>query len=139
MSILTETVVAYDAHERISARHIMKRNGPHVAVCGKSLQPWGRYRTLDGFDLDRDSPYADCRPCLFARAVEVVTMLQGVVPPEIAAAVNRQPEDDVDGRVEVLLAEVLRVSAWSAATLIREHFPRTIVERAEVRAEARES
>lgn len=137
MALGAEAVVVYDTHERISPRHIMKRNGPHVAACGNSLQPWGQYRTLDGLDTDRDSPEADCRPCLFARAAEIVRQFQGVVPPEIAAAVNRQ--DDLDDKVEVLLAEVLRVSSWSAETLIREHFPRTIVERAEVRAESRES
>jgi hypothetical protein len=125
-----ETVVAYDAHERLSVRHMMKRNGPHVSVCGESLQPWGHYRYLDGLETSLDSPEADCRPCLFKRAVKLVFDLsgKGVIPGTTAAGVNAA--DNADDKIVLLLAYILNNTAWQPSALIREHFPRALVERA---------
>lgn len=128
MSIHTDTVVAFDSTERLSPRHILKRNGPHVAACGERLQPWGRYRYMEGFETEKDQPEADCRPCLFARAVQIVTDMFESIPLETAQAVNAT--DDVDTKIVALLRAILVGSAWSRSTLIQEHFPRALVERA---------
>jgi hypothetical protein len=138
MPLHPETVVAYDATRLNSVKHLARRNGEHVAACGDPLRPFGHIRYIEGYNTDRDSPEATCRPCLFARAAKLVTELEGHVPGPVAEAVNRLPDSSLDEKVEVLLACILRETAWESSVLIREHFPREIVERAEVRAESRE-
>lgn len=127
-----ETVVAYDATDRLSSRHLMmRRNREHRSVCGESLQPWGSFRTVEGFDTDRDSPEADCRPCLFEHAKVLV---DGMFEPdswrETRAAINAS--EDVDEKIVRLLRLILKGSAWQPSQLVREHFPRDLVERAAV-------
>lgn len=135
---LVETVVAYDVHDLLSERHMMKRNGSHVAVCGLALQPWANYRYLEGFQADRDAPEATCNDCLWTRARWLVESVKGQVSEWAKALVNRASEDEFSMKLEVLLADALVGTGLTAQRLVEEHFPREVVERAEVRAEIRE-
>lgn len=126
--ILTETVVAYDAADRGSVRHLVKRNGQHVALCGDKLRPAKSIRYLEGFDTDRDMPEADCRPCLFARARWMVETMFGRVPEEAAKHVNAA--GDPDEKIVLLLRVIAKGTSLQESALIREHFPRVLVERA---------
>jgi hypothetical protein len=123
----SDMVVAYDATHRLSERHLVKRNGPHVAVCGERLDLRST-RYLDGLPTEHDSPHADCRKCLFERAVAFVRMFQGEMPAPLASKVNTV--ELPDEKIVILLGFLLATTAWGTSTLIAEHFPAELVERA---------
>lgn len=127
--MLSETVVAFDSSDRLSTRHILRRNGPHTVECGEKL-PFGTTRYAEGFDTDRDSPEANCRPCMFARAKWLVESMFGAVPSDAAKLVNAT--DDLDEKIVVLLRVIVKGTSVQPSALMREHFPRTLVERAAV-------
>lgn len=126
-----ETVVAYDATEFGTPRHLVKRNGEHVALCGDPLQPAGFIRYAENVGpADKDIAEADCRGCLFARALDLA---HGVteIPSVVMEAANRLPDEKVDDKIVLLLAHILRETPWEPSVLLREHFPADLVASAE--------
>lgn len=133
---LSETVVAYDATDFTSVKHIAWRNGRRDAACGDALQPGGRIRYIEGFDTQKDDAAATCWPCLIAWGRQQVERLHGCVSAELARAVNAEEKPEV--KLELLLAAAMRGTAVTVDWLVAEHFPREVAERAESRAEIRE-
>jgi hypothetical protein len=132
MPLGSEYVVAYDAGELGSTKHLLKRNGQHVAVCGDPLQPYGRIRYLENEESRGVYSEADCKECLWQHALALGRMigLNGDIPADYRDAIAALPESDFDGRVVLALRYVLRHSSFSKDALLREHFPAGIVERA---------
>jgi hypothetical protein len=124
-----ETVVAYDATRFGTPRHLVKRNGQHVASCGDPLQPAGFIRYADNYGPeDKDISEADCRDCLFARASELISGFTGK-PVTVAESVSG--DENADARIVSLLALIMKDTAWGPGVLLREHFPADLVRQAE--------
>jgi (p)ppGpp synthase/HD superfamily hydrolase len=134
---LTDTTVVYHAHDNDSVKHLWPKGRAHQALCGDPLQPWGEMRRVEGYEMDKESPAADCAKCLIQHAARLALLahdkqrdLDGSLHIEhvrrVAIAVHDESEPLLT--VIALLHDVVEDSSLTPQRLREEHFPSVVID-----------